>query len=137
MKTITCPKCGAPVTIYGAFRSIKPFCGRCGWNLQVAEIDAASQSMAATIVPLVIGALVIFVSFQIGWGKWFLLIPLIFAVIMLLPFFQFVLARESLYTAKTTANPNLGLAQQPLEPYLQQLQLVACPRRVRFRFPMA
>jgi uncharacterized protein (DUF983 family) len=139
MKTITCPKCGAPAPIYGAFRSIKPFCGRCGWNLQRAEADAASQSTAATIVPLVIAAVAIIASFSIGWvnSPWFFLIALIFAVVMLLPFFQFVSARKALNTASTTANPNLALAQPPLDPYLQQLQIAARPRRVRFRFPMA
>jgi uncharacterized protein (DUF983 family)/uncharacterized membrane protein (DUF485 family) len=139
MKTITCPKCGAPVPIYSAFRSIKAFCGRCGWNLQRAEADAANQSTAAAIVPLVIAAVAIIASFSIGWAKspWFFLIPLIFAVLMLLPFFQFVSARKALNTAKTTVNPNLALAQPPLDPYLQQLQIVARPRRVRFRFPVA
>jgi uncharacterized protein (DUF983 family) len=139
MKTITCPKCGEPVPIYRAFRSIKPFCGRCGWNLQRAEADAASQSTAATIVPLVIAAAAIIASFSIGWAysPWYFLIALIFAVVMLLPFFQFVSARKALNTASTTANPNLALAQPPLDPYLQQLQIVARPRRVRFRFPVA
>jgi hypothetical protein len=64
-----------------------------------------------------LGALVIFVSFAIGWtnNPWFFLIPLIFAAVMLVPFFPFVSARKALYTAKTTANPKLALAQQPLE----------------------
>ena len=107
--------------------------------MQRAEGDAASQSTAATIVALVIAAVAMIASFSIGWvsSPWIFLIALIFAAIMLLPFFQFVSARKALNTASATANPNLALAQPPLDPYLQQLQIVARPRRVRFRFPMA
>jgi uncharacterized protein (DUF983 family) len=141
MKTITCPRCGAPVTIYRAFRpTVKPFCSRCGWNLERAKIVAAGSSPVAKFVPVFIIAIAALIGFSavsrsaspVAW-----ILPLLIGAVALIPLWMTFSNRKDVEAAMSSVNPSLALAQPPLDPALQQLQAMPRPRRVRFRVPGA
>jgi uncharacterized protein (DUF983 family) len=141
MKTITCPRCGAPIAIYRAFRpTIKPFCARCGWNLERAKIAAAGSSPIAKFVPVFIIAIAVLIGFSaasrnsspLAW-----ILPLLIGGIALIPLWMTFSNRKAVEAAMSSVNPTLAQAQPPVDPQLQQLQAMPRPRRVRFRVPGA
>jgi hypothetical protein len=138
MRTILCPRCGAPIATYRAFRpTIKPFCARCGWNLHRAELAVAQRSAATKFLPFVIagfallGALAAAHSASPGA----LLVALAVAGVILIPFWAYFSTEKQIAAAKLSANPALAMAQPFIDPALQRLQSLPRPRRVRFRVP--
>jgi uncharacterized protein (DUF983 family) len=141
MKTITCPRCGASIAIYRAFRPmIKPFCGRCGWNLERAKVAAGRNSSNSKFVPLFIAMIAVLIglsaasrsSSPLAW-----ILPLLIGAIVLLPLWMTFSNRKTVEAALSSVNPSLAMAQPTLDPVLQQLQVMPRPRRVRFRVPGA
>ena len=117
----------------------KPFCARCGWNLARAEAGASGKNMVLILVALAMAALAMFAAFAMTQSKFrvslaFYLVPIAFGAIFLIPLWGFYSTRKMLAAARLSANPDLALAQPPLDPALQQLQVLTRPRRVRFRF---
>ena len=137
MRTITCPRCGSPVPLRRFFSvANKPFCARCGWNLDRAETALAGKSNTLIFLPFAIAALAIFAAFSSAkvHSPFVFFLPLIFGLVVLLPVWSYFSTRKAIAAAKLSANPSLALAQPPLDPSLQMLQSLPRPRRVRFRF---
>jgi hypothetical protein len=140
MRAITCPRCGTAIERLRPFGSQnKPFCARCGWNLERAELAVSGKSNAATLVPIsiAIAAIVGVLAATQAKSPFVFLIPLVFGSVVLIPLWSSVSMRKAVAAAKLTANPSLVMSQPPLDPVLQQLQVMPRPRRVRFRVPGA
>ena len=137
MRTITCPRCGSPIALRAFFSNLagKPFCARCGWNLQKAEASLAGKSALVKFLPLGVVAMIVFFIFinaQTHAPAMFL-IPGIFLLVVLIPLFGYYSAQKAIAAAKLTVNPDLALSQPPLDPQLQILQSIPRPRRVKYR----
>jgi len=140
MRTITCPRCGSPIPLRRAFQlSQKPFCARCGWNLERAQTAIARQNSAAKLVPIAVAVLFIFVGFSALRAKSpvVLLVPLLFGLVMFFVFWSNYSAGKAIAAAKLSINPALAQSQPIVDPAVQQLQALPRPRRVRFRVPSA
>ena len=117
----------------------KPFCARCGWNLQRAELAVAGKSAATTIGPLAIGLFAIIIAVLVAQKNPPVasLLPVLVGAILLIPFWSRFSMRKAVAAAKFTVNPSLASAQPFVDPALQQMQSLPRPRRVRFRTPGA
>jgi hypothetical protein len=115
----------------------KPFCARCGWNLDRAERAIGGKATMMKFIPFGIALLALAVAAMAANAKSVLplLIPLAVGGVLLIPFSSYFSTRKVVAAAKLSVNPSLALSQPPLDPYLQQLQVLPRPRRVRFRFP--
>jgi len=141
MPTITCPRCGSPVSFRRAFNiGSKPFCARCGWNLDRAEAALNARSGLVTFLPLgIFAAIFFFIVFagrsngKANPGIFFLVLPFLLLV-GIIPVFSYYSTKKAIAAAKLTVNPDLALAQPPLDPQLQILQSLPRPRRARIRF---
>lgn len=141
MSNITCPLCGSAVTLRQFFdRSTKPFCARCGWNLEQAESSLKEKARVSQfiLVAFVIMAIGLFwVSSSAGRGKPSIATLAIFAIFVLaggLPLWSYFSARRAIALARS-AVPVRGVQAQPIpDPFLQRIQSLPRPRRVRFRF---
>lgn len=137
MSSITCPRCGSPVPLHHFFDvTNKPFCARCGWNLDHAEAALAGKSTIIKFIPIGIAAFGLFAFLTASRGDMpFLFIaPALFMLIALAPVWSYYSTRKAIAAAKLTMNPDLALAQPPPDPSLQILQSLPRPRRVRYRF---
>lgn len=136
MRTITCPRCGSTITLRTSFNLTgKPFCVRCGWNLQKAEAALAGKSALIKFLPLGVAAIVlvfIFISAQAHTPAVFF-IPAVFLLVIFFPLIGYYSAQKAIAAAKFAVNPDLALSQPPLDPQLQILQSIPRPRRVKFR----
>lgn len=138
MSTITCPRCGSPIQ-QRRFLNIasKPFCSRCGWNLQRAEAALATKGTVVMLLPIGVLAVLLFAVFSISKTRApaFIFILLVFFVLIALgPLWSYYSTHKAIAAAKYTVNPDLAQAQPPLDPSLQMLQTLPRPRRVRFSF---
>jgi uncharacterized protein (DUF983 family) len=133
MRTITCPRCGATVSARPFY---KPFCARCGWNLERAQISLDGSSSASKFVPFVILGIAILVAFGIATSHApaMFFVPLIFGGIILIPWWASVSMRKAIGIAKESVNPSLALSQPPVDMALQRLQVLPRPRKVQIRF---
>ena len=137
MSSITCPRCGSPVPLRRFFSMTnKPFCPRCGWNLDRAEAALAGKATAMKLVAFAIAGLGIFAAFAAGRTNLPILffLPVLFGAVILLPIWGYYFTRRAIAAAKLSVNPDLARSEPPLDPALQQLQSLSRPRRVRFRF---
>ncbi|HTP69260.1 MAG TPA: hypothetical protein VMJ35_10190 [Dongiaceae bacterium] len=141
MPIITCPRCGSPVSFRRAFNiSSKPFCARCGWNLDRAEATLNAKSSLVTFLPLgIFAALFFFVTFagrsnSRGNPAILLFILPLFLLIGVIPIIGYYSTKKAIAAAKMTINPDFASAHPPLDPQLQILQSLPRPRRVRIRF---
>jgi hypothetical protein len=141
MSSITCPLCGSAVTLRQFFdRSTKPFCARCGWNLERAESSLKEKARVSQfiLVAFVIMAIGLFwVSSSAGRGKTSIATLAIFAIFVLaggLPLWNYFSTKRSIALARS-ASPLQGVQVQPIpDAFLQRIQSLSRPRRVRFRF---
>ena len=141
MPTIACPRCGSPVSFRRTFNlASKPFCERCGWNLDRAEATVNAKSGLVTFLPLGIFAAIFFFVVFAGRsngkgnpGILFIVLPF-FLLIGIIPIISYYSTKKAIAAAKQTINPDLAFAQPPLDPQLQILQSIPRPRRVRIRF---
>jgi len=141
MSNITCPLCGSAVTLRQFFdRSTKPFCARCGWNLERAESSLKEKARVSQfiLVAFVIMAIGLFwVSSSAGRGTPSIATLAIFAIFALaggLPLWNYFSTRRSIALARS-ASPLQGVQVQPIpDAFLQRIQSLSRPRRVRFRF---
>lgn len=136
MTSITCPRCGSPVPLRRFFTAAnKPFCTRCGWNLDRAEAALAGKNTLVKFLPLGIAGIALFAFFASSraHAPFFVMIPAFFSLFLLVPLWSYYSLRKEVAAAKMTANPGLASAQPPLDPSLQMLQSLPRPRRVRLR----
>jgi uncharacterized protein (DUF983 family) len=136
MASITCPRCGSQVPLRRFFNpGYKPFCARCGWNLERAEAAFNANSAVMKFLPLVIAAIGLFAAFAAihAHSRIIFVFPALFLLIGLAPLWNYYSTREALAAGKNTVNPGLAPAQRPLAPSLQMLQSLPRPRQVRFR----
>jgi len=143
MSNITCPLCGSPIKQRGFFGQGKPFCVQCGWNLERAESSLKEKSRASQFIlaAFVIMAIALFwVSSNADRGKHAVPAVAILAVFALaggLPLWSYFSTKRAIAAARATA-PMQGVQTQPLpDAFLQRIQSLPRPRRVRFRFPGA
>ena len=137
MATITCPRCGSPVPLRRFLNSTsKPFCTRCGWNLDRAEAAISNKDVAMKLIPFAIAAVGVFFAFTAVRIKSPVLFvfPVLFAAILLLPIWGYYSTRQAIAAAKFSVNPAAAASQPVLDASLRQLQTLPRPRRVGFRF---
>ena len=143
MSHITCPLCGSPVKQAGVFGQGKPFCVRCGWNLQSVETSLKTNSRAPQILLAAFAIMAIglfLVSSNIHGDKHLvpaLPILAVFALAGGIPYWSYLSTKRAIALAKAT--PSLqGVQAQPIpDAFLQRIQSLPRPRRVRFGFPGA
>lgn len=143
MSNITCPLCGAPVTVRGFLGQGKPFCAQCGWNLQRAESSLSANSRAPQVVAAAFAimaiALLWMVSNAHGEKNLVAVLPIlvIFALVGGTLYWSYLSTKRAIAEAKAT--PSLqGVQAQPIpDAFLQRIQSLPRPRRVRFGFPGA
>jgi uncharacterized protein (DUF983 family) len=143
MSNITCPLCGAPVTVRGLFGQGKPFCTHCGWNLQRAEksLNANARVPLILLAGFAVVAIGVFLTSSNARGGTHLTPALLMLVILALaggiPFWSYVSTKRAIAQARAT--PSLqGVQTQPIpDAFLQRIQSLPRPRRVRFGFPGA
>lgn len=136
MASITCPRCGSQVPLRRFFNpGYKPFCARCGWNLERAEAAFNANSAVMKFLPLVIAAIGLFAAFAAihAHSRIIFVFPALFLLIGLAPLWNYYSTRKALAAGNNTVNPGLAPAQPPLDPSLQMLQSLPRPRQVRFR----
>jgi len=132
-----CPRCGSQVPLRRSFNpASKPFCARCGWNLDRAEARLGGKSIVVKLLPIgvaAVGLLFFFTSTRAN-SPFIFIVPALFALIALLPLWSYNSVQKAIAAAKLTVNPALAQSQPPLDPSLQMLQSLPRPRQVRFRF---
>jgi uncharacterized protein (DUF983 family) len=143
MRNITCPLCGSPIKQRGFFGQGKPFCVQCGWNLERAESSLKEKSRASQFILVAFAIMAIglfWVSSSAGRGRRpiaALPILVIFALAGGLPLWSYLSTKRAIALAKSTS-PTQGVQAQPIpDAFLQRIQSLPRPRRVRFRFPGA
>ena len=132
-----CPRCGSQVPLRRFFNpASKPFCARCGWNLDAAEIALAAKSTIVKFIPLGITGVILFVAFTASRADspFIFTVPALFALVALTPLWNYYSTRNAIAAAKLTVNPALAQSQPPLDASLQMLQSLPRPRQVRFHF---
>ena len=141
MSNIDCPHCGSPITQRGFFGQGKPFCVQCGWNLERAESSLKEKSR----VPLFVFAAFAIMAVGLVWvtsnahGGFqpvpALAILAVFALAGGLPLWGYFSTKRAIALAKSTPQMQ-GVQAQPIpDAFLQRIQSLPRPRRVRFRFP--
>jgi len=143
MSNITCPLCGSPIKQRAFFGQGKPFCVQCGWILERAESSLKEKSRASQFILVAFAIMAIglfWVSSSAGRGRRpiaALPILAIFALAGGLPLWSYLSTKRAIALAKSTS-PTLGVQAQPIpDAFLQRIQSLPRPRRVRFRFPGA
>jgi hypothetical protein len=141
MSNITCPLCGSHIKQWGFFGQGKPFCVQCGWNLERAATSLREKAR----VPLFI--LVAFAIMAIGlfWvtsstgrgGHLFPVLPIVAIFVLAggLPLWSYFSTKRAIAFAKATPSVQGAQAQPVPDAFLQRIQSLPRPRRVRFRFP--
>jgi len=134
---ITCPLCGSSVPLRRFFaRSNKPFCARCGWNLDRAEAALNETKTMLKFIALGIAGVGLFAMFAALRAHepevfWF---PAIFVVIAMVPLRNYISARRAITAAKSTVIPDAARTNPPVLPSVHSLLSMPRPRRVRVNF---
>ncbi|HKI11032.1 MAG TPA: hypothetical protein VKA02_02880 [Candidatus Acidoferrum sp.] len=143
MTYITCPLCGSPIQQRGFFGQGKPFCAHCGWNLERAESSLKEKSRVPLFIFVAFAIMAIglfWVSSSAGRGKppvTALPILAVFALAGGLPLWSYLSTKRAIALAQATPSTK-GMQAQPIpDAFLQRIQSLPRPRRVRFRFPGA
>jgi hypothetical protein len=143
MSNITCPLCGSPIKQRGFFGQGKPFCVQCGWNLERAESSLKEKARASQFILVAFAIMAIglfWVSSRAGRGKppvTALPILAVFALAGGLPLWSYLSTKRAIALARSAA-PVQGVQAQPIpDAFLQRIQSLPRPRRVRFSFPGA
>ncbi len=143
MSNISCPLCGAPVTVRAFFGQSKPFCTHCGWNLERAQSSLNANSRVATLLAVGFGIMAVslfWLTSNIRGGPHLIPVLPIFLFLLLvggIPYWSYLSRKRAIALAKAT--PSLqGVQAQPIpDAFLQRIQSLPRPRRVRFGFPGA
>jgi|GEM_PF-2191505 uncharacterized protein (DUF983 family) len=143
MSNITCPLCGSPIKQRGFFGQGKPFCIQCGWNLERAENSLKEKSRVSQFILVAFAVLAIglfWVTSSIDRGKHPVTALPILAIFVLaggLPLWSYLSTKRAIALARATPSVQ-GVQVQPVpDAFLQRIQSLPRPRRVRFRFPGA
>jgi uncharacterized protein (DUF983 family) len=131
---ITCPLCGSSVPQRRFFaRSNKPFCARCGWNLDRAEAALNDTKTMLKLITLAVAGVGLFAAFAAvrAHELWTLSLPAIFLLIAMIPLWNYISARRAIAVAKSTVIPDLARTNTPVLPSVQLLLSLPRPRRVR------
>ena len=132
MAKILCPLCGSPVSRRQFFeRSNKPFCTRCGWNIDRAEKALREGRSMLVIFALAVAAITLFVTLTSPRNPELLVIPILFGLVALAPFWNYFSTRRMIAAARSSATPGFAIADRPIESALQRLQMMPRPRHVR------
>jgi uncharacterized protein (DUF983 family) len=141
MSNITCPLCGSPIKQRGFFGQGKPFCVQCGWNLERAESSLREKARVPQFILVAFAIMAIglfWVSSKANRGDHlFPALPIlaIFAFAGGIPLWSYLSTKRAIGLARSSA-PVQGVQGQPLpDAFLQRIQSLPRPRRVRFRFP--
>jgi uncharacterized protein (DUF983 family) len=143
MSNITCPLCGSPIKQRGFFGQGKPFCVQCGWNLERAETSLKEKARASQFIVVAFGVMAIGLALVASSAKGGTHMVPAFAILVIfalaggIPFWSYLSTKRAIALAKEA--PSLqGTQAQPIpDPFLQRIQSLPRPRRVRFRFPGA
>ena len=141
MSNITCPLCGSPIQQRGFFGRGKPFCVQCGWNLQRAESALKEQSRASQFILVAFGILAITFAWLVSSANRgnhavpAVAILAIFALAGGLPLWSYFSAKRAIALARATPSMQGAQVQPVPDAFLQRIQSLPRPRRVRFRFP--
>jgi uncharacterized protein (DUF983 family) len=88
MSSITCPRCGSPVLLHRFFNVAgKPFCTRCGWNLDRTEAALAGKSTVVKLLPVgvvAVGLFGVIVATRANSPVIFI-VPALFVLVALIP----------------------------------------------------
>jgi hypothetical protein len=137
MSSITCPVCGAPVSLHQLFdRENKPFCTGCGWNVDRAEAALNSRKNMLKFGVLALAA-VAFVAVYVArrsHENTIFLLPAAFVLLGSLPLWHYLSARRRIAAVKSLGFPNIAATRSADESTLQLLTSVPRPRRVRVKF---
>jgi len=143
MSNITCPLCGSPIKQRGVFGQGKPFCAHCGWNLQRVESSLKTNSRA----PLILAVAFAFLAAGLFWVSsnkhgemhWFpaLAVLAVFALAGGIPYWSYLSTKRAIALAEATSSLQGTQAQPIPDAFLQRIQSLPRPRRVRFGFPGA
>jgi uncharacterized protein (DUF983 family) len=134
MSGITCPRCGSPVPMRRFFdRSNKPFCARCGWNLERAEAALNGTRTMLKFIALAVSGVALFAAFgalrthepEVLW------FPAIFILIAMVPLWNYTSVRRAITAAKSTVAPTLAQTKPPIHSSFQLLLSLPRPRRLR------
>jgi uncharacterized protein (DUF983 family) len=143
MSNITCPLCGSPIKQRGFFGQGKPFCVQCGWNLERAESSLKEKSRASQFILVAFAIMAIglfWVSSSAGQGKHpFTALPILAFFVLAggLPLWSYLSTKRAIALARATPSVQ-GVQVQPVpDTFLQRIQSLPRPRRVRFSFPGA
>lgn len=143
MTYITCPLCGSPIKQRGFFGQGKPFCVQCGWNLERAESSLREKSRVPLFIFLAFAILavgLVWVTSNAHGGIQpvpSLAILAVFALAGGLPLWGYYSAKRAISLAKAALSLQ-GAQTQPIpDAFLQGIQSLPRPRRVRFRLPEA
>ena len=141
MSNIDCPHCGSPITQRGFFGQGKPFCAQCGWNLERAESSLKEKSRVPLFVFVAFGIMAVGLVWVTSNAHGVfqpvsaLAIFAVFALAGGLPLWSYFSTKRAIALAKSTPQMQ-GVQAQPIpDAFLQRIQSLPRPRRVRFRFP--
>jgi hypothetical protein len=114
-------------------RSNKPFCGRCGWNVERAEVALNDTKAMLKFIGLGVAGVALFAAFGALRSHdtellWF---PAVFVLIAVVPLWNYISARGAIAAAKSTAVPDLAQTILPIHSSIQLLLSLPRPRRVR------
>jgi len=143
MSNITCPLCGSPIKQRGFFGQGKPFCVQCGWNLERAETSLREKARVPLFIFVAFAIMAIgfsWVASSTGRGDHLLPALPIVAVFVLaggLPLWSYFSTKRAIAFARATFSVQGAQAQPVPDAFLQRIQSLPRPRRVRFRFPGA
>jgi uncharacterized protein (DUF983 family) len=139
MTTVICPFCGAEVRLHQFLQAAnKPFCAKCGWNLDRAQSDLAgtAKTMRLFATAFLLGiALTTAVSIYNKELAGFVPIALILGVV------TFAYAWNYWGTKRALESASLGIKTEPSSGktpvpslFLQRVQALSRPRRVTLQF---
>jgi uncharacterized protein (DUF983 family) len=134
---ITCPLCGSSVPLRQFFaRSNKPFCARCGWNLDRAEAALNDTRTMLKFIALAVTGVGLFAAFAAVRAHdpdilWF---PAIFMLIAMVPLWNYFSARRAITAAKSTIIRDVTRTIPPVLRSVQLLLSLPRPRLVRVNF---
>ena len=140
MANITCPLCGSLVESRGLFGQGKPFCTHCGWNLERVESSLNANSRVAVLVAAGFAILAIglfLAASNARSGKQ--MIPAFAILVMFvlaggIPYWKYLSMKGAIAAAKAAPIVQ-GVQAQPIpDAFLQRVQSLPRPRRVRFDF---
>jgi hypothetical protein len=138
MASVTCPICGNNVTLYRFLQTAnKPFCTKCGWNIERARIELATRKKELWLLLSISGLSTLAVIVVWLHEKE---LPGFFPLVQMAIVITFAYSWNSLGIKRAITDarlPNPKALQRLVEPkvlFLQKIASLERPRRVVLRF---